>query len=158
MYSELTSIQSNGNFQPFIWCSRYLDLVDKIQVCSLGVFLQSGKLFPCLFKQQIKFEYNSYYSKKFIFEFLSIIILCKCVCINMCCDLLLKLLCMVSEDFSKAQYLISSWSLQEPIINFALNFLYEEMIPLTFPSTKFLILFVGIQNECSYSMFLGRCE
>ena len=36
---------SDGNFEPFIWCSRYHDLVDKTQVCSLGVFLQGGKLF-----------------------------------------------------------------------------------------------------------------
>lgn len=86
-----------------IWCSGYLDLVDKTQVCSLGVFLQSGKLFfsLCLFKQQIKLQYNSYYSKKFIFEFVNKTVLCKCVCISMCCDLLLKLLYTVSEDFSK---------------------------------------------------------
>lgn len=57
--------------------------------------------FLCLFKQQIKLQYNSYYSKKFIFEFVNKTVLCKCMCISMCCDLLLKLLYTVSEDFSK---------------------------------------------------------
>ena len=58
----------------------------------------------------------------------------------------------------KHSYLISSWWLQELMINFALNFLYEEVIPLTFPSTKLVILFVGIQNKRSHNVVLGRCE
>lgn len=82
-----------------------------------------------------------------------------CVHQSVHCDLLLKLLYIHNfESFLQSSYLISSWWLQELMINFALNLLYEEVIPLTFPSTKFVILFVDIQNKLSYNVVLGRCE
>lgn len=111
---------------------------------------------PWLFKQQIKIEHNSYYNKKFIFELVSKTVSCGCECLSVLW-FASKITVYRFVAFSKALSLISSW-LQELMINFALNFLYEEVIPLTFPITKFLILFVDAQNECSHSVVLGRCD
>ena len=75
---------SDGNFEPFIWCCRYHDLVDKTSVFFRGFPSGRETLFSaCLFKQQIKLC-DSNYVKKLIIEIVSKTVLCECVCISVC--------------------------------------------------------------------------
>lgn len=135
-------MQSNGNLAIHLVLKGMVTWLTRHKCVLLGVSFGVGNPPP----QKKRLGYSSYYSKKFTLELMGKTVLCECMNKDVCCDMLLKQLYMISEDFFKALYLILFWQLQELMINFAPNFLYKEMMPLTFPSIKYLTLQVYKMN------------
>lgn len=92
-----------------------------------------------------------------IIEFVSTTFVWMCVYKSICCDLLLKLLYPVSEDFSKAvsDFIMVVTGTDD---SFCLKFPVWRTDTFTFSQNKILRLLVDIKNECSHNVVLDRCE